>query len=81
MIPKIFDDHRTIESIWYLGEDAGGYSINPRYDGSSSKIVAYRENGQLDHVAFFAVFDNQDKIKARVPAHFVTVVYVQETDS
>ena len=74
-IPRIFDDPRPIMSIWYDGENAGGYSTDPRHDKTTSKIEAYRENGQLDHVPFFAVFDLEGQIKARVPAHFVTVVY------
>lgn len=75
-IPKIFDDPRQILSIWYDGEDMGGYSTDPRHDKTTSMIVAYRENGQLDHVPFYAVYDLAGVIKARVPAHFVTVVYV-----
>jgi hypothetical protein len=74
-IPLIFDDPRPILSIWYPGEGAGGYSTDPRWDGSTAKIVAYRENGQCDHVPFFAVYGHDGAIKARVPAQHVTVVY------
>lgn len=69
----IFDDPRPILAIWYDGENAGGYSVSAGYD--VSKIVAYRENGQMDNVPFYAVYDLEGNIKARVPAQMVTVVY------
>ena len=72
---KIFDDPRPIRAIWYDGEDAGGYSIDNQWDRTTSKIVAYRENGSMGHVPFYAVYDLEGNIKARVPAHIVTVVY------
>ena len=72
-VPLIFDDPRPIKSIWFDGEDAGGYcTVTPGFD--VTKIVAYRENGQMDHVPFYAVFDGEH-IKARVPAQLVTVIY------
>lgn len=77
-VPLIFDDPRTILSIWYPGEDAGGYSIIPKHDGSTSKIVAYGENGHMAAVAFYAVYDHAGNIKARVPAGLVTVIYQPE---
>jgi hypothetical protein len=76
-IPIIHMDERPIQSIWYPGEDAGGYSTDPRFDGSTSKIVAYAENGQCAPVPFYAVYDLAGKIKARVPAQLVTVVYAE----
>ena len=74
-VPLIYDDPREIMSIWYAGEDAGGYSTSPRHDGSTSKIVAYREHGVSDFTPYFAVYDHAGAIKARVPAHLVTVIY------
>lgn len=74
-IPLIEMDQRPIQSIWYPGEGDGGYSVDPRFDGSTSKIVAYGENGQCAPVPFFAVYDLSGDIKARVPAQMVTVVY------
>lgn len=74
-IPLIYDDPRTIASIWYDGEGAGGYSIDPRHDKSTGKIIAYREHGQSDFTPYFAVYDHQGSIKARVPAYMVTVIY------
>lgn len=79
-VAKIFDDPRTINSIWFEGENAGGYSIQKNLDGSTGKIVAYREHGQMDFVPYFAVFDHNGQIKARVPAQMVTVIY-QEGES
>ena len=76
-IPLIFDDPRPIESIWYPGEDAGGYSTRQQWDKTTGKIVAYRENGQCDHVPFLAVYDLAGNIKARVPAQFVTIIYAE----
>lgn len=80
-IPLIQMDQRPIKSIWYYGEDAGGYSIDPRWDQSTSKIVAYGENGQCAPVPFYAVYDLDGNIKARVPAQMVTVVYADAEDS
>lgn len=77
-IPLIHMDPRPIKSIWYDGEDAGGYSTDTRHDGSTSKIVAYGENGQYATVPFYAVYDLAGNIKARVPAQMVTVVYAEE---
>lgn len=76
-IPVIHQDERPIKSIWFPGEDGGGYSIDPRFDGSTSKIVAYGENGQCAPVPFYAVYDLSGQIKARVPAQMVTVVYLE----
>lgn len=76
-IPVIHMDPRPIKAIWFEGENAGGYSIDPRFDGSTSKIVAYGENGQMAPVPFYAVYDHAGQIKARVPAQMVTVVYVE----
>lgn len=76
-IPVIHIDPRPIKAIWFPGEDGGGYSIDPRFDDSTSKIVAYGENGQMAPVPFYAVFDQAGQIKARVPAQMVTVVYVE----
>lgn len=77
-IPLIEMDQRPIQSIWYPGENAGGYSVDPRFDGSTSNIVAYGENGQCAPVPFFAVYDLAGNIKARIPAQMVTVVYVPQ---
>lgn len=71
----IYDDKRRIQSIWFESENAGGYSIDPRYDQTTSKIIAYADNGQMAPVPFYAVYDLEGNIKARVPAHMVTVVY------
>lgn len=71
---KIFDDPRPIRAIWYNGEDAGGYCTKTA-GYFVSKIVAYRENGSMDHMPFYAIYDLEGNIKARVPAHMVTVVY------
>ena len=79
-IPLIFMDPRPILSIWYPGEDAGGYSTDPKWDTSTAKIVAYQENGQCAPVPFFAVYDHDGNIKARVPAQMVTVIYADEKD-
>lgn len=76
-IPVIHMDERPIKSIWYPGEDTGGYSTDPRFDGSTSRIVAYGENGQCAAVPFYAVYDLCGAIKARVPAQLVTVVYAE----
>ncbi len=76
-ISVIHMDERPIQSIWYPGEDAGGYSIDARFDGSTSKIVAYGENGQCAPVPFYAVYNLAGQIKARVPAQLVTVVYAE----
>jgi hypothetical protein len=76
-IPIIHMDPRPIKSIWYDGENAGGYSIDPKFDSSTSKIVAYGENGQCAAVPFYAVYDLDGQIKARVPAQLVTVIYVE----
>ena len=78
-VPLIHMDPRPIKSIWYDGEDAGGYSTDARFDGSTSKIVAYGENGQCATVPFYAVYDLTGNIKARVPAQMVTVVYDETT--
>ena len=77
-IKIIHEDQRPILSIWYPGENAGGYSTDPRHDKSTSKIVAYGENGQMAMVPFFAVYDMAGNIKARVPAQLVTVIYAEE---
>lgn len=79
MVPLIFDDPRPIKSIWFDGENAGGYSTDARQDGSTSKITAYREHGLSDFTPYYAVYDHQGQIKARVPAHMVTVIYAEET--
>lgn len=71
----IYDDKRPIRSIWYDGVDTGGYSIDQRHDKTTSKIVAYADNGQMAPVPFYAVYDLEGNIKARVPAHMVTVIY------
>lgn len=76
-IPVIHMDQRPIASIWYDGENAGGYSIDQRFDKTTSKIVAYGENGQCAPVPFYAVYDLDGNIKARVPAQMVTVVYAE----
>ncbi|MBN9028911.1 MAG: hypothetical protein BGO05_10155 [Rhizobiales bacterium 63-7] len=76
-IPLIHMDERPITSIWYPGEDAGGYSTDARFDKSTSKIVAYAENGQCAPVPFYAVYDHDGNIKARVPAQMVTVIYAE----
>jgi hypothetical protein len=76
-VTTILTDQRPIKSIWYAGEDAGGYSIDPRLDRSTSKIVSYGENGQYALVPFYAAYDHAGQIKARVPAQMVTVVYVE----
>ncbi len=70
----IFDDPRPIRAIWYDGEDAGGYDVKTEFY-KVSKIIAYRENGSMDHVPYYAVYDLEGNIKARVPAHIVTVIY------
>lgn len=80
-IPLIHMDPRTIRSIWYPGEDAGGYSTETQWDRSTSKIVAYSENGQCAPVPFFAVYDLAGNIKARVPAQMVTVIYADQAGS
>jgi len=80
-IPLIHMDPRPIKAIWYDGEDAGGYSTDKRMDGSTSKIVAYGENGQMAPVPFYAVYDHDGNIKARVPAQIVTVIYAEAADS
>jgi hypothetical protein len=67
----IFDDPRSIRAIWFAGKKGDGYTT--QYEGG--KIVAYRENGQMDHVPYFAVYDRFDVIIARVPAGMVSVVY------
>ncbi len=74
-VALIYDDPRSIRSIFYPGENAGGYSVDKRWDTSTSKIVAYREHGATDFVPFFAVYDHDGAIKARVPAYLVTVIY------
>ncbi|MCC0052127.1 MAG: hypothetical protein H6881_09640 [Rhodobiaceae bacterium] len=79
-IPLIAMDLRPIKSIWFDGENAGGYSTDARFDGSTSKIVAYGENGQCAPVPFYAVYDLGGSIKARVPAQMVTVVYADSGD-
>lgn len=76
-VPLIHMDPRPIKSIWFDGENAGGYSIDPQLDGSTSKIVAYGENGQCAPVPFYAVYDHAGNIKARVPAQIVTVIYAE----
>lgn len=73
-IPLIHMDQRPIKAIWYDGEDAGGFCVGVA-GFNVSKIVAYSENGQCAPVPFFAVYDEDGNIKARVPAHMVTVVY------
>lgn len=73
MIPTICNDPRPIKAIWFEGENAGGYSVEPAY--KVSKIVAYEENGQCAPVPFYAVYDLDGNIKARVPAQMVTVIY------
>lgn len=75
----IFDDPRPIEAVWFDGEDAGGYNTKSENCGCS-KIVAYRENGSMDHVPFYAVYDLDGNIKARVPAHMVTVIYAENAE-
>ncbi len=74
-VPLIFDDPRPIKSIWYDGENAGGYSTDPQWDQTTDKIVAYREHGASDFTPYYAVYDHGGNIKARVPAHMVTVIY------
>ena len=74
-VPLIFMDPRPILSIWYEGDNAVGYSVDPRWDQTTSKIIAYQENGQCAPVPFFAVYDLAGNIKVRVPAQMVTVVY------
>ena len=76
-IPLIHMDPRPVKSIWFEGENGGGYSVVPNLDGSTSKIVAYAENGQMAPIPFYAVFDQNGMIKARVPAQMVTVVYLE----
>lgn len=73
----IFDDPRPIEAVWFDGENTGGYNTKSVIYGCS-KIVAYRENGQMDHVPFFAVYDSKGNIIARIPAHMVTVIYAED---
>lgn len=80
-IPLIHMDPRPILSIWYPGEDAGGYSTDKRFDASTSTIVAYGENGQCAPVPFYAVYDLAGNIKARVPAQMVTVVYAEQAEA
>lgn len=73
-VPLIYDDPRPIESIWFPGEDAGGYCTVTKGYGVT-KIVAYREHGVSDFVPYYAVYGEDGQIRARVPAHMVTVVY------
>lgn len=80
-IPMIHLDPRPIKSIWYDGEGNFGYSVDHRHDGSTSKIVAYGENGQCAPVPFYAVYDHAGNIKARVPAQMVTVIYAEGGDA
>lgn len=72
-VPLIYDDPREIRSIWYPGENEEGWSITRP---SISKIVAYREHGVLDFMPYFAVYDSDGAITARVPAYMVSVSYV-----
>lgn len=72
-VPLIYDDCREIKAIWFPGEDAGGYSVGSK-NYSATKIVAYKEHGQMDFVPFFAVYDG-DHLECRIPAHMVMVVY------
>lgn len=77
-IPLIYDDPRPILSIWYPGENAGGYSTSSKWDASTGKIAAYREHGVSDFTPYYAVYDLAGNIKARVPAHLVTVIYAEK---
>lgn len=70
----IYDDPRPIQAIWFEGEGAGGYSTKAS-SYRCSKIVAYPENGQMAPVPFFAVYDLEGNLEARVPAHMVMVIY------
>jgi len=63
-------DDRAIKAVVY--PDDSGWTVGT---GTVQRIVAYDENGSMSHVPWLAVFDFQDQILARVPAHLVTVTY------
>ncbi|WPE19859.1 hypothetical protein [Shinella zoogloeoides] len=75
-IPSICEDTREIDSIWFPGEDAGGFwvSANAASPHKCDRIRAYSENGQCAPIPFFAVIKG-DQIVARIPAHMVEVRY------
>lgn len=72
-------DDREILSIWYPGEDAGGWSTSNEValQFRADRIVAYGENGQMAPVPFYAVFQGGE-IVSRVPANLVEVHYVRK---
>ena len=69
MIKKIWDDERTIESIWFLDESC--YSI----EHGIEKIVPYQEDGQMSPVVWFAVYKKGKVIYRANAAHVQTIVY------
>ena len=67
---SIIADETEISGIYYDDVDESHYSTEAGYI-----IRPYYETGTLYDVLYYAVYDVDNKIIARVPAWKVTVVY------
>jgi hypothetical protein len=70
---RICDDDREIESVYYSGEDAGGWSTVQK-GHLCEKIIAYNEPGPNGPMPFYAVYRNGE-VYCRIPAYMVYVYY------
>lgn len=73
---KILEDDRPIASIHF--DDEHGSSIHVRNPSSHvSRIVAYGERSafSVGLVPWLALFDSQEQIVQRIPAHHVRIAY------
>jgi len=75
VVELIEHDKSEIESIWYPGENAGGYTTQRGFGPMTcDQIVAYGENGHMSAIPFYAVI-RDEQIIARVPAWLIEVRY------
>lgn len=75
-IKGLVDYARPIRSAAiFVGENDEGFAVGV---GGITKIVPYEEQGEMSMVPWLAVFDDEDEIVARIPAHMALITYKQE---
>lgn len=68
-VPLIFDETQPVFGLWY--QEGGGYRVG---ENKVTKIVAYKEHGQMEFVPFFAVYRGEELFR-RIPAYMVIADY------
>jgi hypothetical protein len=72
-IESVMDDNREIRYIMVgNGTTSDLYSVGPRH--GITKIVCYKESGEMSHVPWFAMYQD-DKIVRRVNGKWVIEVW------